>query len=168
MPSILTRFCRILASAFTILLTYPCVSLAGDDTPLIRYETPGGMKTLNFADGRLTAVHFWATWCVPCIAELPDVDAALQTYKDSGLQVIALSVDNGFDRVTTFYKNYNIRALAPVLDHEMEAFRALKIDGLPTTLFYNAQGKFLTRVDGPMHWGEWPNKDFIEEQLGVR
>src|SRR5690348_15857080 len=101
MPYVNTGFSGILASCIAAL----CVALpaAAQNAAPLKAETPKPAITVTYKDehgaayaldakaAKLTAVHFWATWCVPCVAELPEVDATQVAYKDKGLQVVALS-----------------------------------------------------------------------------
>jgi len=119
----------------------------------------------DFASQKLTAVHFWATWCVPCVAEVPEADAAQIKYGDKGLKILAISMDGSIDKVKQFYDKHAIQALVPILDNGTTAFNALKPRGLPTTIFFDKEGKEIARAEGPIHWLESPNKEFIESHL---
>lgn len=161
-----TRFYSLLASAITALCVLNPHIASAEKAPLIQYVNANEtMITLNPGEAKLTAVHFWATWCTPCVAELPEVDAAQQTYGKAGLKVVAISMDGNLKKVTDFYKKHNINALDALDDYKAVSFNNLKLLGLPTTVFIDAKGEIIGRVDGPMHWNESPNKEFIEKQL---
>lgn len=134
--------------------------------PVFSYKDASGTEQMpDFAAHTLTAVHFWATWCKPCVAEVPEVDLAQKTYASKGFKVLAISMDGNIDKVKAFYEKHGITALTPMLDNGAISYNALKIPGLPVTVFFNRDGKEIARVEGPMHWNDSKNKQFIESQL---
>ncbi len=142
---------------------------AGKPLPALSFTDESG-KILGLAAARhkLTAVHFWATWCVPCVEELPAVDTAQKRYADKGFHVIALSMDGkNIAKVSKFMAQHNIRNLQPLVDSEMLSFNALKIPGLPATVFVNARGEEIARVTGPLDWNDKNTTAFIEDQLDL-
>lgn len=115
---------------------------------------------------RLTALHFWATWCMPCIKELPQVNAAQKKYANKGFKIIALSLDGkNIDKVQKFYSYNNIDSLQPLFDSSMTAFQQLKIKGLPTTIFINSKGEEVARAEGDIDWESKEVTEFIELEL---
>lgn len=111
---------------------------------------------------RLTALHFWATWCVPCVKELPQVNEAQKKYANKGFKVIALSLDgNNIENVKIFYKDNKIEDLDLSFDPEMKEFQKFKIRGLPTTIFINEKGKEVARAEGELDWRSGEVEDFI-------
>ncbi|MFO0389801.1 MAG: TlpA family protein disulfide reductase [Alphaproteobacteria bacterium] len=154
-----TWFFNILASA--LLLSFPAFS---QTAPLEQHNPPKPLPRLDYADvsgtihtlkpdtSSLAILHLWATWCVPCIEELPILDSVANAYKDKGVAVITLSLDGKNARkVTDFYTTHNIRTLPAYFDYQMKAFRALKFKGLPATVFIK-NGREIARIDGPADW----------------
>lgn len=168
------RFASLLASCLLMGMTlHPALAdalLDFDMATALPMETAftdpqGNTHTLEKEKGKLTAVHFWASWCVPCVAELPEVDAAQAAYGEKGFKVIAISLDTNMDKVTQFYAAHNITHLQPWLDISSKAFQAAAFSGLPGTLFLDAEGKPLARVIGPLNWQSEKTKGFIEAHL---
>ena len=136
--------------------------------PALSYNDEEGMQKPVKTDGKpLTALHFWATWCVPCVDELVQVDQALKAYGNSGFNVIALSEDGvaNIKKVKDFYGAHNITALKPNIDANMTALQALKGRGLPTTIFLDKEGKEIARAEGAVDWTSKETTDFIESHL---
>lgn len=135
--------------------------------PAIIYSDGNGQQhTLDASKHKLTALHFWATWCKPCIEELPQVNNTQKKYADKDFKVIALSLDGkNIDKVKEFYSANKIDSLELFLDSDMSAFRQLKIRGLPTTVFINSAGKEIATVPGTVNWENEETTDFIERQL---
>ena len=128
-------------------------SHAGTPAPTGEFEDPDG-EPVSFAvfQGKPLLVNLWATWCAPCIAEMPTLDALAGQEKDR-LQVLALSQDaDGRAKVEAFFDQHRFRTLEPYLDSKMEMMGDLKLDTLPTTILYDAQGREIWRVVGMEDW----------------
>jgi peroxiredoxin len=99
--------------------------------------------------GRPVLLTFWASWCPPCRAESPDIEAVYEQYRDTGLVIIA--VDVGEDPVTV--RNYAQRAALTftiALDQKNEAARTYRIAGPPTHYFIDANGIIRDWQNGSM------------------
>jgi thiol-disulfide isomerase/thioredoxin len=128
-------------------------SHAGSPAPTDEFEDPDG-EAVSFAvfQGKPLLVNLWATWCAPCIAEMPTLDALAGQEKDR-LQVLALSQDgDGRPKVQAFFDQHRFRTLEPYLDAKMEMMGDLKLDTLPTTILYDAKGREIWRVIGMEDW----------------
>lgn len=129
-------------------------SHAGSPAPATEFEDPDG-EPVSFAvfEGKPLLVNLWATWCTPCVAEMPTLDAYAGKAGDR-LQVLALSQDtDGRAKVGAFFNQHRFRTLEPYLDPKMEMMGELKLDTLPTTILYDAKGREIWRVVGREDWG---------------
>lgn len=174
MPHVTIWFSGLLASCVLMVST----AFAQEFAP-ITPETPkpapaavykdekGDVYALNPQENKLTAVHFWATWCVPCIKELSEVDTALATYGSKGFKVVAISLDadDGIPKVKQFFADHKITRLTPYVDFGMASFKASGTNGLPTTIFINAQGQEIARAEGPLAWQKPETITFLESNL---
>jgi len=93
-------------------------------------------------------VHIWASWCPPCVAEMPDMAAWLQ--KHGNVKVVAVSVDSNLQTAKAFLNKNNI-ALTPLLTDQEQAAH-LRVRGLPTTLLIDAKGQIITTRVGMQDW----------------
>jgi thiol-disulfide isomerase/thioredoxin len=139
--------------------TYPTGELdrshAGTPAPAVVFEDPYGRPArLSDFRGRPMLVNLWATWCGPCVVEMPSLDA-LARREGQNLQVIALSQDlgeGGRQKVTDFFAERRFARLEPFLDKELSVMTTLRIDTLPTTILYNADGVEVWRMTGMADW----------------
>lgn len=145
--------------------TAPIVPQAPETLPAMRYKDEAGEIRVFAPRAKLTVLHFWATWCVPCLAELPEVDRISAEFAPRGAEVVAVSLDTGMDKVKAFYAEKKIAHLPAWLDHGNSAFSAARLKGLPGTLFFNEKGEAVARADGPVDWESDAAKKFIEEHL---
>jgi thiol-disulfide isomerase/thioredoxin len=127
---------------------------AGSTAP----ETPffledGSQRTLAGARGRALVVNFWATWCAPCVKEMPALDRLDAAVDGSGIDVVALSADrDGAKIVRQFYDKNAIASLAVTIDRGSAVARALSVGALPTTVLYDRNSIEVARVIGTAHW----------------
>jgi thiol-disulfide isomerase/thioredoxin len=128
-------------------------SHAGTPAPEVTFEDPQGRPTgLAGFRGRPVLVNLWATWCGPCVVEMPSLDALAERQADR-LKVLTLSQDlAGRQKVTDFFAARRFRRLEPYLDSELQFMTALGIDTLPTTILYDAGGVEVWRMTGMADW----------------
>jgi thiol-disulfide isomerase/thioredoxin len=127
-------------------------SFAGTPAPASGFQDPDG-ETVSLADfrGRPLLVNLWATWCAPCIAEMPTLDALAA--REKGLRVLAVSQDlEGTDKVDAFFAKRPFQMLQPYIDPKLALMTELKVDTLPTTILYDAQGREVWRMTGMEDW----------------
>ncbi len=128
-------------------------SFAGTPAPATLFEDPYG-RPARLADfrGRPVLVNLWATWCGPCVVEMPSLDA-LAIREGEALQVLALSQDvDGRAKVTDFFAGRGFRRLEPYLDSGLGVMTALGVDTLPTTILYDSDGVEVWRMTGMADW----------------
>jgi len=137
--------------------TYPTGRLdrshAGTRAPALSFEDGDGRPTsLAAFRGRPVLVNLWATWCGPCVVEMPSLDA-LAGREGSDTEVIAISQDaDGRRAVTDFFRARNFARLEAYLDPQMRLMPALRIDTLPTTILYDREGVEVWRMTGMADW----------------
>ena len=128
-------------------------SHAGTPAPSFTFQDENGQPTSMAAfRGKPTLVNLWATWCAPCIVEMPSLDA-LAAREGDALNVVALSQDlNGRELVTQFFGQRDFRHLEANLDPEMRFMTDLRLDTLPTTILYDSEGREVWRMRGMAEW----------------
>ena len=98
--------------------------------------------------GRPVVLDFWATWCVPCRATMPHLSALQERYRDQGLVVVGLSVDDaGPQAVRRFADRMGVKfRLAMASERVLDLYGPIR--SIPTTIFIDRQGRLVRRVVG--------------------
>ena len=136
-------------------------SKAGTAAPTFAFQNPdGGEATLQDFAGRPMLVNLWATWCTPCVAEMPTLDRIAATYGPKGLQ------DNqGEKAVKPFFAKHDLPHLKGWADPDNQFGFDYATGLLPTTVLYDAQGKEMVRVIGAMDWEGAEAKALIDAAM---
>jgi thiol-disulfide isomerase/thioredoxin len=133
--------------------------------PLIFTSADGTKKTLRDFAGKGVVLNLWATWCVPCVSEMPALDQLAGELDPKDIAVIALSSDRqGAPIVQQFFARHKIRHLDVWLDPQGDAVEVLKLRGIPTTLIIDRKGNEQGRIEGAVAWDD-PNTVQILKKL---
>ncbi len=108
----------------------------------------------DYFEGRYLLVNFWATWCPPCVIELPSLDKLRAKYDGKGLEVIAISLDaqRSHSQIQQFLENRNMSNFAAFMDTNGDVQRNIEMRGIPTTYLLNPQGEVLYVFEGDANW----------------
>ena len=120
------------------------------------------IKLGNYLSNGPVLINFWATWCAPCIKEMPYLDQFEKKYKDKGFSVLAVSVDNqkSLSQVRSFIKTKKF-SFDIFLDPNMQIFKKLNGNLMPTNVLIDKSGKVVWR-----HYGYLPGDEKkMEEQI---
>lgn len=122
--------------------------------PSVAFETlDGAALDLGEFKGEVVLVNFWATWCAPCVREMPGLERLHQALKDEGFLVAAVSEDRGgAAKVTPFLDRLGLDALPVFLDRKGALARAFAVRGLPTTFLIDRNGGVVAGLTGPAEW----------------
>lgn len=143
------------------------VEYRGTMAPDLAFSDADG-QTIRLSDfeGQPLLVNLWATWCAPCIREMPTLDA-LADRKDGTLKILTISQDfQGADVVGPYFAENSFDHLEQWLDEENAMMLALATDTLPVTVLYDAEGAELFRVYGGMDWAGERAETLISGALG--
>ena len=115
-------------------------NLRGGDTGLIDYE------------GKVVLLNFWATWCMPCRAEMPGMEALWQKYREQGFVVVGISNDEGSKkRIETFTRLLDL-SFPILLDPEGEVNDLYEVSNMPTSFLIDRNGRIISRIVGSDDW----------------
>ena len=100
-------------------------------------------------------INFWATWCVPCKQELPDLGLLKSKIKNFNIDVLTISIDKkDIKDQLKFLSSNGASNLNHFFDKEMKIFKALKLRGIPTTLIVDKNSFIISKHEGILKWGE--------------
>ena len=116
--------------------------------------------TLSQLHGKVVVLNFWATWCAPCVEEMPSLVHMQQKLKDTGVTVLAVSVDVDNDAYHKFLKDYNIDLLT-VRDPDHKSSSLYGTFKYPETYIVDRNGTVRRKFIGPVDW----NTPEIQEYL---
>lgn len=128
-------------------------SHAGTPAPDVAFEWHGG-EPVRVADfrGQKVLVNLWATWCAPCIAEMPKLDQ-LAGARRGKMVILPVSQDmEGWLAVNKFFTEGKFNTLQPYVDQPGSYAEAIKAKGLPVSILYDENGKEIWRVSGTPDW----------------
>ena len=125
----------------------------GEAAPKVGFHDPdGGDVDLAAFRGKPLLVNLWASWCAPCVKELPTLDR-LASARDGELGVIAVSQDMAPQTsVKAFLDTHGIAGLGAFHDPDMGLASALDVRVMPTTVLYDADGRERWRFTGDLDW----------------
>ena len=132
----------------------PWVTLKARPAPAVDFSDAAGKAlTLGHFTGRPALVNLWATWCAPCLAELPALDRLQTDVGRQRLAVVALSLDRrGLLAVIATFRRLHVQGLGIYVDPTGNAADELGATGLPVTLLITAQGALVARRLGAIAW----------------
>ncbi len=137
----------------------------GDRAPEVRLQSVDG-KTISLADyrGKVVLVHFWATWCPPCVEEIPTLERFYQQVPGADIEVLAVSVDDSADVLKAFLDKNKVHF--PVLHDPSRrtagSYGTLKF---PETYLVGRDGMVRHKVVGPMDWSAPTNVEAVRSLL---
>lgn len=116
-------------------------------------DAEGQEKTVSDFAGQGLVLNLWATWCAPCVAEMPALEKMAAALAGERIAVLPLSSDRGGKPVVdAFYQRVGLTGLGVWLDPRGAAARALGARGLPTTVIVDRTGQERARLEGDAAW----------------
>ncbi|MGD9044145.1 MAG: TlpA disulfide reductase family protein [Desulfobacterales bacterium] len=110
-------------------------------------------NTVSLADfrGKVVFLNFWATWCPPCIIEMPPMEKLHRRYKDKDFAMVAINLQETDAQVKSFFDKYKLSFTA-LLDSNGEVATWFGVGSLPTTFVLDKQGRIIGSALGPREW----------------
>jgi thiol-disulfide isomerase/thioredoxin len=129
-------------------------------------DLAGNTVSLSEFTGKIVLVNLWATWCEPCLREMPSLER-MQLRLGDKITVIAVSEDRGGSKtVEPFIDKLGLKSIKTYLDPKSAAERAFQVQGLPTTFLIDRKGRILGRVEGAAEWDSPKLLDILKSFLG--
>ncbi len=137
------RFFLGLMGVVTLLLTASAVSAQ----PFVFKDMQGNTQRLQDYRGKWVLVNFWATWCPPCLEEVPDLVSLHEAHKKTDLVVIGVALDSTEKSVREFVAKRHVSYPIVLGDYDLAA-QVGEVEALPTSYMYNPQGELVSYQQG--------------------
>lgn len=129
--------------------------MVGDAAPdFLAFDLEGNPINLSDFRGRPVIVNFWATWCAPCLVEMPELQAAFEAHEADGLVVLAVNREEDARTVETFFYDELGLTFTPLLDEQAFAANLYGVFNMPSTYFVNGDGVIIAIHRGPLTQGQ--------------
>ena len=134
----------------------------GEAAPAATFANAAGKPmTVRAFAGKPALVNLWATWCAPCVKEMPTLDAAAKAV-GGRVRFVAISQDMDPKKARGFFAERHLSAIQPMYDPQLGFSLALNAN-LPTTILYDKQGRELWRVTGERDWASAESRALLTE-----
>ncbi len=140
--------------------------------PELSFNGPDGQPTTLAAfRGKTLLVNLWATWCAPCLKEMPALDALQKEIGGSDFAVVAINIDTrNLDKPKAWLAENKVTALAYHADPQAGVFQTLrqahKVEGMPVSLIVDRSGCELAIIQGPADWASADSKALMAAAMG--
>ncbi|WP_206485995.1 TlpA disulfide reductase family protein [Thalassotalea sp. G2M2-11] len=138
-------------------------------TPVDFYNQQG--EAINFADfrGKVLLVNLWATWCGPCLRELPSLQRLANKLAGTDFKLLAISIDQEktSSEIYAFYQQLNITALGFYVDSKQQLSTILPTDVVPASFIINRQGKVVSYMRSFADWDAPEASEMILSHIGA-
>ncbi len=126
----------------------------------------GQAVSLDSFKGKVVVLNFWATWCPPCVAEMPALDRLQSEMGGDDFAVVAVSTDRqGIKKSAPFYRRAGIKSLALYNDTRGSLLDAFQGKNLPITVVLDREGRVVGRIEGAAQWDSPQAKALIAHYL---
>jgi thiol-disulfide isomerase/thioredoxin len=131
-------------------------------------DMAGVTKPLHERITKPTVVNFWASWCIPCVRELPLFAKFKPLAEAAGIEVLTVNVDkDGAPAARKFLEEQGIKDMPVILDPDGSVSKVLKVRGMPTALLINAKSEETARMEGEADWSGPGVLDVVRELLAL-
>ncbi len=147
----------------------PELAKVGDPAPEFTLATlQGPSVSLSDYRGKVVLLNFWATWCPPCIWEMPSMETIYQRFKGRQFEILAVSIDKkGEDVVRPFVADYGI-TFPILLDPDSEVYKRYGLTGVPESFIIDKDGTVLQKIIGARQWTEQEWLDYFDRAIGEK
>ena len=160
------NFLLILIAILGVPLVLTNVGVANEKAPDFSLPSiKGSLYKLSNLQGKVVIINFWATWCVPCLEEMPALDILNKRYRDKGLVILGISIDRKKETVEEFLSK-NPVSYPILLDQKGEVFvNKYTVKGLPATYLIDRDGHIVEQYIGKKDFTSREFTDLIKRLL---
>ena len=144
---------------------YPMNKIDSSETATFNLKTLDN-KSLSLSEfqGSYVLVNFWATWCKPCVREIPSLNNLYKKFKDKNFEIIAINVGQNAEVVNNFINTTSPIDFTILLDENIDLV-SWKVEAIPTTFLVDDKGTIIYKVEGEKHWDSPEFISFISSFL---
>lgn len=128
-------------------------------------DPAGNERTLADFEGQVILVNYWATWCAPCIVEMPALDELQAVYGGEDFQVVTISADRRIEEAEAFFQETGLRNLPIYHDNSFAGPTAVGARGLPISIIYNRRGVEMGRMPRDAEWNSEDAHALVEAAI---
>ena len=142
---------------------------AGDLAPVFLLPNlDGNLVHLGSFKGKVIFLNLWATWCPPCVQEMPWMESVYRNLKGVDFEMLAVNIDKGGrEIVRSFMEKYSL-TLPVLLDPDQKVAALYGITGVPETFIINKRGIVDLKIIGPQNWTERKWRNYLEDLIGEK
>lgn len=126
-------------------------------------DTQGDEISLKQFKGKVVMVNLWATWCAPCIKEIPQMEQIRQTNLNNNLVVVPISIDEEPELVKPFLIKHGLADYQTWLDPNKQIDQVMPADVVPATYFFDGSGNLIGFLRGYLDWGDKEVQPYLEK-----
>lgn len=139
----------------------------GATPPLSLTGLDGKQHALTDYRGKVVVINFWATWCGPCVKEMPSLQNLARSFKGEGFALITINFGEDKKRIESFLKKNDLK-LEVWIDSDMSASKDWVKKGLPTTYVIDSEQRIRYQVLGDLEWDSAEVKALMRDLLPKR
>ncbi|HLD74413.1 MAG TPA: redoxin domain-containing protein [Bdellovibrionota bacterium] len=135
----------------------------GDLVPDFTLKTKDGRKvSLSQYRGKVVILNFWATWCSPCVTEIPSLNQLGASLKDENLEIIAVSLDTSWSDVDELFTQLGVPKFTVVLDEEGQVTSKFGTQLVPESFIIDQNGVVIKKIIGAIDWNSNDTRHMIK------
>ena len=140
---------------------YPMNKIDSAETATFTLKTLDNQPlSLSEFQGSYVLVNFWATWCKPCVREIPSLNNLYKKFKGTNFEIIAINVGQNAEVVNNFINSTSPIDFTILLDENIDLV-SWKVEAIPTTFLVDDKGTIIYKVEGEKHWDSPEFTSFI-------
>ena len=156
----------------TTVLLFLSISVFAEDKGLYEInliDVDSKLVSLSEYKGKIVLLNFWATWCPPCVKEMPSMQRLKNHFADKPFEIVAINIGESSTAVSSFLFELDTELTFPILlDEEGMSYQAFGIRGLPMTLLLDEEGGLILRTLGGKDWDSEAAIQLIDEALNSK
>ncbi|MFB2654080.1 TlpA family protein disulfide reductase [Shewanella seohaensis] len=128
-------------------------------------DEAGQTHSLKQHQGKLTLVNLWATWCVPCLREIPELQKLQQQYVDKNIAIVPISIDEEVKDVRPFLNQHGFNNYRTWLDPDKNIEQIIPANVVPATYVFDAKGNLVGFVRGYLDWTDKEVAPYLDKLI---